>query len=760
MSNCTDKRFEKMLYAYELNLLSDEERAELEQHQLECDSCFERARSFRDAATLLEHDPLVKEAVQQLAGEDEEGEATIEPVPTQGWWSNKIRTYVVAAAVLLLLIVRPWRIVTDEPIAADNRLVVMYFENLNYPDDERRVGQLFTSLLTADLSESKSLQVVSSQRIYDILRLIGREDVRTVDPETATEVAIRAEAQYMLTGNVVSEEPNLVVSGQLVEVSTGNVMASQQIEGRERESIFSIVDRFTIEVRDDLALPGLFVDETDSRIADVTTHSPEAYGHYLDGVEASTKMFLMEADEHFRKALEHDSTFAMAYYHLAQVVPGGKDTLIERAMRYSSRASRKEQRLIESRDRQWKGEHKNAIFILEQLIKEYPDDKDLFYNLGFIYQSNGTYDKSIYYFNKAIAIDPLYRSAINQLAYVYQWDGHYEKGVEILNRYIAAVPDEPNPYDSRAEILGLVGEVLESEEAYKKAVSLKPDFYPSVMGLARLYLYTGRFDEAEKLVSDMAATDPDMYAAFEQQFRGVSAMYQGRFGEALEILEPEMESTKKAWLDKTVGWYDKRLIRVRAHWERKEWDEALSAISSIRVKKDHKGMAWPASVNAMWVQILIDAGRMDEAVDSVTSWKSDSAISKDSNFICLAEANLALARGDLDTAIILFDRATWKTKDQYPKYMMCRVLIEKGAYGKALKHCHKLLHGYKKDRSYWDIWDVKCRYYLARALEGLDDTEKAIFEYEQFLAHLKNAEPGIAEVDDARQRLARLKSSS
>ena len=64
-------------------------------------------------------------------------------------------------------------------------------------------------------------------------------------------------------------------------------------------------------------MPQVAADEPEVAVTNITTRSPEAYRHYLDGVESISKLYYDEAREHFLKALAIDSTFAMVYYYLS-----------------------------------------------------------------------------------------------------------------------------------------------------------------------------------------------------------------------------------------------------------------------------------------------------------------------------------------------------------------------------------------------------------------------------------------------------------
>ncbi|MEW5876062.1 MAG: serine/threonine-protein kinase, partial [Candidatus Zixiibacteriota bacterium] len=222
--------------------------------------------------------------------------------------SRRLPRFVIPAALatvalVILFVLQPWKVeVTSvqEAQARENRLAVMYFDNLSDPADPKRLGEIAANLLITSLSESEQLQVVSSQRLYDILKLLGREGEKHMDRGVATQVADRAGARWMLMGTILQSEPFLVVTSQVVELATGNAIASQRAEGVAGENIFVVADRLTNEIQDDLALSAAAPAGGPS--AQAATQSEDAYRHYLEGMDNVRKLYYPEAEVSFRKA--------------------------------------------------------------------------------------------------------------------------------------------------------------------------------------------------------------------------------------------------------------------------------------------------------------------------------------------------------------------------------------------------------------------------------------------------------------------------
>ena len=98
--------------------------------------------------------------------------------------------------------------------AEPNTLAIMYFENVSDPEDTNRFAHMITSLLITDLSGSGTMRVVSRQRLYDILKALGKQDLKVIDKTVASEVAEKAGVKWILTGDILRTDPAIVLTSE------------------------------------------------------------------------------------------------------------------------------------------------------------------------------------------------------------------------------------------------------------------------------------------------------------------------------------------------------------------------------------------------------------------------------------------------------------------------------------------------------------------------------------------------------------------
>jgi tetratricopeptide (TPR) repeat protein len=92
--------------------------------------------------------------------------------------------------------------------------------------------------------------------------------------------------------------------------------------------------------------------------------------------------------------------------------------------------------------------------------------------------------------------------------------------------------------------------------------------------------------------------------------------------------------------------------------------------------------------------------------------------------------------------------------------MLSKAYLESGKLDKAVALLEKMLSRYDEYRAYVPVWSAKAHYLLGLAYEKSDWNSKAAEKYEEFLEIFKDADSDIPEVEDAEQRLERLKSKA
>jgi serine/threonine protein kinase/tetratricopeptide (TPR) repeat protein len=687
---------------------------------------------------------------------------------------SPMRLLIPAALVLLVatlfIVVNPLKVnisSDQDAVAGENTVAIMYFENMAQHDDPQRLGEIITNLLITNLSQSQDLKVVSSQRLYDILKQQGKEGAKVIDRTTASEIARTAGARWMMLGSILQVEPHLVVTSQLVEVTTGNIESSQKLTGQRGETVFDVVDRMTGDTRKELPIPVVLDVEPPKSVATVTTNSLEAYRHYLEGKEYDRKFYDIEASRSFRQAIELDSTFAMAYYAYGWNAIGRQQykegiAAMDKAMTYVDRVSEKERLYIEASCDFVKQGFDKAITKLNLILDNYPDEKDAILLLALQYHIRGVNEKALDCYRKIIALDPLNKEVYNQMAYLYDSLGNFEKSIWAINQYIELVPDEANPYDSRADLYAYNGDIDNALASYQKAVEIKPEFYQSIEKIGNMYLYKGNYESAGTHYQQLAASDLPADRSKARRYPAVMALYQGRLHEALTALDDAISA------DERERFYDqpyleKRHLKVRIFVDLGQFDQAYKEAGQCfgLFKQFFPMFSSVADFMTAGVYAVTDKHQQADSLLAPYEAFLDTLDEFSLERFHLSKGLLELNRDRPDAAAAHLEKVVGLNLDNFAvRYRLAESYLAGGRVDDATTLLETLLKRFDESRLNSPTLAVRGYYLLGTAYQRAARNEEAIIQFQKFLEIWKDADPELSEVPDARNRLEILKKSS
>jgi tetratricopeptide (TPR) repeat protein len=211
------------------------------------------------------------------------------------------------------------------------------------------------------------------------------------DLATSLDVARRTGARYALLGTAVALGRDLRLTVDVYDVGSGKSLGQAQVEGAP-DSVYMLVDRLSIEVlKTILGRPADDLPRVE--LARVTTASLPALKAYLEGEVLYREADWPGAIDAYRRAVDADSTFALAWLRLSESISwlppedwpeGGLREPGERAARYGDRLPEREAVLVRANHAFLAG----SMTMLEPLksaTRRYPDDPELSYLLGEYY---------------------------------------------------------------------------------------------------------------------------------------------------------------------------------------------------------------------------------------------------------------------------------------------------------------------------------------------------------------------------------------
>jgi tetratricopeptide (TPR) repeat protein/tRNA A-37 threonylcarbamoyl transferase component Bud32 len=396
---------------------------------------------YRDAGELLEDLPAPDQSESMTAIMP-----VTAPIPRGLGRPALLRRWplaVLAAAILLgsVWAVRHFRSARPRPKdAASSTTVAVLPFRYRGSDQYRYLGDGMVDLLSAKLDRAGELRAIDPRAIAGLSAGEG-----ALDPERGRLAAERLHSHHFVLGSVVEIGGKVQIDATLYSTDGRRDPLVQTAASGEVAKAFDLVDELAIGLLGEL---GAESSVRSTRVAAVTTSSLPAFRSYLDGESAFQRGDFRSSVEAFRKAVELDPEFALAWYRLSVALEwlGTPQELhtqaAEQADRHADRLSDRDRRLLEA-SRVWRqGNNREAKRLYGAIVQAYPDEIEGWYQLGeVLFHRNALYGGSIADsrepFERVLSYQPNHFASLVHLARVEALEGHLDAMKSLVARFLA-----------------------------------------------------------------------------------------------------------------------------------------------------------------------------------------------------------------------------------------------------------------------------------------------------------------------------------
>lgn len=374
----------------------------------------------------------------------------------------------------------------------------------------RAVGDDAETRAFADgLMETVTSQLAQMEHLQGALWVVAASEVRergVTSPSLAraafgvtlvvTDSVQRDGETVRVTLNVVDPRSALHVRSGVLDERLANLAALQD------GIVVQLARMLEIELRP----------EDRSALAAGATQSPSAYDFYLQG-RGYLQRFEREenvdlAIELFGRALERDSTYALAYAGLGEAYKRKYDVAkdpdwVEKARAASRIALRLNDRLAPVHVtlgmlHTTTGRYEEAVQAFRRALENDRLNPDAHRGLARAYLALGQIDAAEETYRRAIELKPGYWLGYSQLGWFHYRQARFAEAADQFRKVIELVPDNPVGYRSLGAMLHQLGRYAEAEAMYRRSLELEPTDVIVYSNLATLYFYLGRYAEAAR----------------------------------------------------------------------------------------------------------------------------------------------------------------------------------------------------------------------------------------------------------------------
>ena len=401
-------------------------------------------------------------------------------------------------------------------------IAVLYFDN-NTGDaslDWIRTG--LTDMMVTDLSQSPNIEVLGTDRLYQILHELRRADDKVLSADVVQQVATRAGVGSVLVGSYVKAGDTIRISARLQDAKTGRIVSAERVEGPGESSLFSLVDELTRRFKSTFASLGGRAGQAllvkpgqreeaglDRGVKDITSSSIQAYRYYAEGIAFHERGLSDQAAPLLEKAIEVDPSFAMAHAKLAVVYNNlglfdKRDQFAKQALARIDRLTTRERYYIEGFYYGLRPETlQRSIDAYKQGLALHPEHHASRHNLGLQFLFLERLPEAIEQYEELKRRGTSNPTTYENLATAYIENGQAAKARDVAEEFIAQHPEIGSGYRILGAAFAASGQFDNALAQFEKSEALEPlDFVPK-MGRRGVLVQQHRWAELDALSQDI-----------------------------------------------------------------------------------------------------------------------------------------------------------------------------------------------------------------------------------------------------------------
>ncbi|HEY2867328.1 MAG TPA: protein kinase, partial [Pyrinomonadaceae bacterium] len=308
------------------------------------------------------------------------------------------------AAASLFYFVRRTPALTDK----DTILLADFVNTTGEPVFDGTLNQA----LSVQLGQSPYLNIFPDDRVHETLRFMGRQSDERVTRDIGKEICQRNGIKAMIVGSIAGLGTHYVVTLEAVNAVDGSSIAKEQVEADSKEHVLTSLGKAATSLREKLGESLTSIKKYDAPIEQATTSSLDALKAYTQGTDLFQQGNQDDAIPFFKKAIEIDPNFAMAYGRLGVIYNNNFQTDLgeqysQKAYDLRNRVSERERFYLEEKYASYvTGDREEAVKVLKSWIQTYPNDFIPHNNLSVNYAMAGKWDEAMAEAKEAIRLSP------------------------------------------------------------------------------------------------------------------------------------------------------------------------------------------------------------------------------------------------------------------------------------------------------------------------------------------------------------------